>query len=679
MNDLQDDVLDCRDTPQFFVDDGPVEALEGMARRFHPMTKAGSNPVLTGERPWEGADVRPVTVLPPGEAGLWRLWYTSAGVRRKLPEMPQDVLLHLAVSRDGVRWERPDLGLFKAAGSRGNNILVFDDGTPCSRACRIFHEPAEPDPARRYKMIDYQPSYYLSYSADGLTWRRHSADPVWPNGAGDGLEETNFFLRDERLGVYRGYMRVWRRHQTLRTLALGDSADLERWNGPSIIWVAGPEFGPGAQIYGMTVFQETGLYWGLPWISYSDLPHDPRWRQTIRLKTAWSPDGVAWSALFPEQDAVPLGGEGAFDSNMILTSCPPVPWAGRTRVYYAGAAGKHGQPGCHFDIGLAEGRPGGFVSLRADGDGVVLTRRLLVRGEALHINARTDPGGSIRAELIRDGGSILPRFHADASDVFTGDAVDHRLTWSGEGDLSSLIGCAVNLRLYLRRADLFSFRFAGPPGRFTAPLGPAPLECGRCQAPPHLDGVLDDVCWQDFERTGVAGDFVCFDRQAPASVKTRVSVTRDEQTLYLAADCEEPLSELLNPGPALPDNTLRYAREDTLEFRLNAPGQGEFFNQLMITPAGSRSHAYFRVEGGGSALVSPVAWTAAVSRLAGRWQVELAVPFACLRTAPPRPGERWRFNVIRHRHAGGRDTSCWSCMFGGIHRNDCSGPLVFSS
>jgi hypothetical protein len=675
---MDTDILDIRDTPQFFADDAIVEAAEGLTRRIHPLVKANDgHPILTRERDWEGGDVRPLTVLPPGADGLWRMWYSSAGRKTAGPDLPHN-LVHLAMSRDGVHWERPNLNLLQADGIRDNNILAYDDGTPCSGACRVFFEPDEPDPARRYKMMYYLPSYYLAFSADGLTWHRHSEQPVWPNGAGDGLEETNFFLRDERLGLYRGYMRVWRRHQTLRTLSLGHSQDLEHWDGPKIIWIAGPEFGPGAQIYGMAVHQEPGLYWGFPWISYSDLPHDPRWRQTIRLKLAWSREGQEWSALNPEQDVLPLGEEGAFDSNMILTQCPPVSHGGRLRLYYTGTATKHDRHAKTLDIGLAEGRPGGFLSLRAERDGVLLTRRLLMRGEAIRVNARTEPGGSVRAELLNDGGAILARFGADRSDPLAGDGQDRELTWGGSGDLSSIYGQSVYLRFYLQRADLFSFRLAGPPARFTAALGPAPVRCGRCAAPPALDGRLATPCWQDFERTGVAMEFVRFSEQVPAAVKTRVLVTRDDRFLYLGAECDEPLADRLPTGPALADNTLKYNREDTLEFRLNAPGQGEFFNQLMITPAGSRFHAYFRVEGGGSFLVAPIEWTAAVTRLPGRWCAELAVPFSCLRTPPPQPGETWRFNVIRHRHLDGKDTSCWSCMFGGIHRNDCSGTLAFA-
>jgi hypothetical protein len=35
-------------------------------------------------------------------------------------------------------------------------------------------------------------------------------------------------------------------------------------------------------------------------------------------------------------------------------------------------------------------------------------------------------------------------------------------------------------------------------------------------------------------------------------------------------------------------------------------------------------------------------------------------------------------NVLRHRYLGEKpDRFCWSCMFGGVHRNDRSGVMVF--
>jgi hypothetical protein len=653
------------DEPVMFVDDTMLADSTGLERHVHTWKKPANEPLLVADRPWENSPMSPAAVIYDDTRGLWRMWYGDG---------------LLATSRDGLRWEKPALDLHRHEG-QPTNACIYAGGAPV-RGCRaVFDDPAAPDPDRRFKMITYRPSYHLAWSADGLTWREAQPHPVWANGAGDGLEETSFFLHEPRRNRYRGYMRVWQRHQTIRTVALGESADLTNWSGPKIIWHAMPHYGYGAQMYGMAVIREGGLYWGLPWICYTDEPLDPALRQTIRFKLAWSRDGVAWNALAPEQDAVPLGAPGAYDAGMMLTGCPLVTLPDRLRLYYTAWNGLHDVPGAgrRSAIGLAELRRCGFVSLRAGAAGRLLTERFLFRGEEIRINARTAPGGSITAELLSDGGQILKRFSAAHADVFTGDAVDQPLTWGGSGDLSGLYGQNLMLRLTLVQAELFAFRAAGAPEKFAAPPGPAPVQCrGLCVTPPVIDGCFDDLCWQDFDHTGVATDFVQFEENRPAALKTRVAITRDADTLYLAIDCEEPLSDRLPSTP--PAGPLRYARDETVEIRLNAPGQGSFFNQLMVTCAGATQHNWFSVEEGGSRNVAPVAWTARVARIPGHWYAELAVPFAVLGTASPTPGDRWMMNIIRHRHLESRaDISCWSCMFGANHRNDCSGQLVFEA
>ena len=226
-------VLDIADAVQFFVEDTAIAASVGLERRVHQMTKHPASPVLQNTLPCEGPHLGAVRVLWDEEAGLWRMWYKSG------------LALHVAVSPDGVSWEKPALGVFPLDGHADTNVSAFADGSPIPEAGAVFHDPDDPDPARRYKLIDYRPNYYLSYSPDGITWTPAQAEPVWPNGAGDGLEETKFFMRDELSGKYRGYMRVWQRHQTIRTTSLGESDDLLQWSGPKIIWQAGPEFGVG--------------------------------------------------------------------------------------------------------------------------------------------------------------------------------------------------------------------------------------------------------------------------------------------------------------------------------------------------------------------------------------------------------------------------------------------------
>jgi hypothetical protein len=347
----------------------------------------------------------------------------------------------------------------------------------------------------------------------------------------------------------------------------------------------------------------------------------------------------------------------------------------RLRLYYTGFSGRHDGSNPCSAVGLAEMRKGGFVSLQAANEGALVTHRFLMRGDQLRINARTEPGGSVTAELLSDYGSIVARCAAARHDVFSGDSTDHILSWGGSGDLGFLRGQNVRLRLLLRKAEVFSFRVSGAPELIAAPIGPQPVRCGRCLAAPVVDGILDDTCWDDFNHTGTANEFVRFEEPLPAAVKTRVRFTHDGSTLYMAAECDEPDWQKLPPGPAGP--SVNYARDETLEIRLSAPEHGHYCHQLLVTVHGLVQHNWFSKEGGGGRNVSPVTWTAKTSAVPGRWTVELAVPFSALEAALPKAGDRWRLNIIRYRHAAQNETSCWSCMFGSVHRNDLAGDMVF--
>lgn len=670
-------VTDIGDTTQFFIDDAMVAAKQGLQRRFVQAEK-NQGPVIRRTEEYEGTYLTPVAVIPNDGAAAYRMWYMSLKSGANGIIEGHKSFLHTAVSDDGVHWDKQPLNLCTINGSTANNINVFDDGTPCSVGRAVFRDDAEPDPAKLYKLMYYLPNYYLAYSPDGTRWTRAQEDPVWPNGAGAGLEETSFFLRDELTQRYRGYMRVWQRHQTIRKLSLGESDNLLEWTGPEIIWEAGPEFGPGAQIYGMNVFVEGGVYWGVPWMCYTDEPLDPEQHQTMHFKLAWSQDGIDWAAVCPEQDLVELGGEGEFDRYMMISMCPVVPTADRLRLYYFGADARHGTGGYNAAIGLAEMRRGGFVCLRAEDEGVLLTRRFLLRGDGIRINAKALAGGSVAAELLNDGGAIMKQFSFADFDVLEGDKTDHLLSWQGVSDLSALTGQNLMLRLRLRQAELFSFRVSGDKEKFTTPLGPTPVRCGQCLRPPVIDGALDDQCWQDFSRTGIADDFVRFAEQTPATVRTRVSMTYDQERLYIGVDCEEPLTENLVAACTDEEDGYTFKKDDAIEVRLNAPGQGTFFNQLCVNSAGNRFHAWFSVEEGGSHVVEELGWEARTTVVAGHWYVEMSIPFAALRTSTPSAGDRWNMNIFRFRQAGDADNSSWSCTFGSVHRNDLSGVLSFA-
>jgi hypothetical protein len=87
------------------------------------------------------------TVIPVGDE--LRMWYL--GSSRSAPGRYRACS---AVSRDGLAWERPHLGLVEHGGSRANNLLDFPDGqggTLPIVALPVLRDPDAPDSARRFK------------------------------------------------------------------------------------------------------------------------------------------------------------------------------------------------------------------------------------------------------------------------------------------------------------------------------------------------------------------------------------------------------------------------------------------------------------------------------------------------------------------------------------------------
>lgn len=86
-----------------------------------------------------------------------------------------------AVSDDGIRWRKPDLGLVEWNGSTHNNLCDFpiDHGL---LALAVVHEPDETNAQRRYKMTyedgEHGHRMCVAFSADGLRWQRFDGNPV---------------------------------------------------------------------------------------------------------------------------------------------------------------------------------------------------------------------------------------------------------------------------------------------------------------------------------------------------------------------------------------------------------------------------------------------------------------------------------------------------------------------
>ncbi len=112
------------------------------------------------------------------EGGKYRMWYVAFDddVENKVASARWRAAY--AESTDGVTWTKPSLGLVEFGGNKNNN-LVDVGGEWGFVNLKVIKDEADPDPARRYKMMTH---VYFRHntrlgtllpfvSADGLTWR----------------------------------------------------------------------------------------------------------------------------------------------------------------------------------------------------------------------------------------------------------------------------------------------------------------------------------------------------------------------------------------------------------------------------------------------------------------------------------------------------------------------------
>jgi hypothetical protein len=167
----------------FAFDDHALPLRTGLQLRLvSHRTPCGRTRVVLGPGPEGGPDALRVVyygaVQRVGDE-LW-MWYLGHGDE---PGWCERVCL--AVSRDGYRWDRPDLGLVEYRGSRHNNLIDLNQGSHHVQACVVLHDPADPDPRRRFKMAfqcrQYHSRFAVAFSEDGVRWREAAGNPRGPH------------------------------------------------------------------------------------------------------------------------------------------------------------------------------------------------------------------------------------------------------------------------------------------------------------------------------------------------------------------------------------------------------------------------------------------------------------------------------------------------------------------
>ena len=410
---------------------------------------------------------------------VWKLWYIRFG-----DDGNGAGGSGYATSKDGIHWEKPEVGVVEAYGNRKNNMIMVE-GDPKAFTQHVFIDPHAPAESRYRGMIGPRGRQPI-VSADGFVFRKLDV-PAIPS------EDESHINWDEFSQQY--VMTVKHNGPYGRSVYLTLSPDFETWSEPELIYHADAQdqilgarylqeiaanprmWRPtinvpeeyNVEIYNMPVFRYEGLYIGLPtYFESSGRIPKPRGNQDgiSSPKLVSSRDLRSWTRVGDRSHFIPiseLGGD-SLDTGQILATSHPIRRGDELWFYYTGIDVRH-RPNVpkvideyRGGIHLAKLRLDGFVSLRGDSEeSFVETRPVVLQGQRLLINATTSDAGSIRAAIMdREGREVIPGWSAEAFTVVKGDQLQAELRWGGR-DLSELGDRRVRIRFFLHDADLFSF------------------------------------------------------------------------------------------------------------------------------------------------------------------------------------------------------------------------------
>lgn len=480
------------DGRMLFFDERDIESSENVNLIMNPPEKRGA--CMQIEQEWELGGTRPLCFVE--WQGEYRFYY-------KVSLREERTVLGMAVSSDGVHWERPELGVVKFNGSKKNN-LVDIDGVGPNEVC-VFVDPAGPD-EHRFKAIGHSQNeggMFVMTSPDGLRFKRNPGNLLTFI-----LDNHNSSFYDPRIGKYVIYSRGWDRDRPIppldgsRTVIRIETDDLfsplpydegapnpwppsKKQEGlghfgmrrvnkelPSVI--SPDELDPPeADIYQAAAVQYLpDAYVAFPSLYY----HHPWWPEgfindgLLDLQFASSRDGIEWRRDF-RGSYVRLDLPDGPCTKMMHMLVGMVPSGHIISQYYTGGRTSHGEgrtpEGVQREhrapkigdpiVYRTEQRMDGFVSAdSAYAGGTLVTKPFVLESDRLRINIDTSASGDGRAGLLDEDGTEIPGFGLADSDRIQGNDTQYVLSWRKESDLSKLVGRRTKLVLNSRSAKLFA-------------------------------------------------------------------------------------------------------------------------------------------------------------------------------------------------------------------------------
>jgi hypothetical protein len=467
-----------------FLDMLEVREMDNLERALVPATKDAANPVFSPSEDREAFDCD--RVFNHGavtyEQGRFRMWYS--GMRPYPESVPWWHWLDAgyAESRDGRRWERVNLGLREWHGSRENNLLP-----KLAIAPNVFIDETDPDPARRYKMLDFLNSGlqqeaaqrgeyvldsdyfpgFLYTSPDGIHWTREALRVEFPGGAPLSLVPMCLFRDDQEPDPARrwkayGFTSVTYRR---RAGACAYSPDALHWTAHPRNPVLEPRTsrqpiipaGQRSQIHDTIVWQQAGLY--------LCLFQDQRGLEALPLELAVSRDGEHFTYFAPGEAFLPLGAPGEWDER---EPCPSVPLRVGDEMwfYYCGSTLPPGGTDLDYRTcaGLARARLDSYTCLRPREESGALTTVPFQVAEPVRVvvNATCDEPNPLRVEVLTAEGQAVAGYGRQECLPVTADGLYLPVAWQRSSTIAPTAAFSLRFHLEGPQTRLYSFGFESP-------------------------------------------------------------------------------------------------------------------------------------------------------------------------------------------------------------------------
>jgi hypothetical protein len=417
----------------------------------------------------------------------YNMWYSGVGDSDPSVEWWNSYEVGFAQSKDGLNWSRVNLGFCDAP---NENMIPDMPSVPA-----IFYDKQEPDPDKRYKMLQFyihslahelalKGMFYpgdgcyhgnLFTSPDGLNWQKTPLQVACPSGMHLELIPQSFF-RDTsetdpgRLFKAYGWMSMT---QGQRGVGMAYSPDAINWTAYEKNPVLAPELrgypfvpaGPYSHIHDCVVFPYAGYYLALYQYLYEPLTAD--------IELAVSRDGYNFKFVNCGSKIIEHGSVGDWDSGTIVPSVPVIEKNG-ILLYYGATDHNYLSNDFNEDLnrtrfGLAKMRIDGFAYLTLkDGfdEGFFQSIPLEIPQGKFNLTMNADASNAqIHVELVDTiTGSVVPGFSFDECIAVESNDEKINIQWLNS---SSLPECenTLSIRVRLKRQSdcprLYSLGFKG--------------------------------------------------------------------------------------------------------------------------------------------------------------------------------------------------------------------------